>query len=183
MDDPQLVGADQGAGQLPADEQGARQGKRSLLLLQGRPQLLALHILEHQEEAALIEAPIVVGGGDVGVVKVGGGHRLALKARQHRRVAHHVGAQHLERHPLADARVVDKVYGTHAALPEEPLDLVASNESRANQRRGSLGRLRDLVRHCDLGRLRDLGHFRACDGLGDRARLRECDNRRDDSGL
>ena len=81
MDDTQLVGADQRARQLAGDEQGAALGQRPLFLLQRRPQLLALDILEHEEEAALIEAPVVVGGGDVGVVKVRGGHRFALKAR------------------------------------------------------------------------------------------------------
>jgi hypothetical protein len=166
VDDTQLVGADQRARQLAGDEQGAAQGQRPLFLLQRRPQLLALDILEHEEEAALIEAPVVVGGGDVGVVKVRGGHRFALKARQHRRVAHHIGAQDLERHPLADAGVIDEVDCSHAALTQEPLYFIATRHRGADQRGRWLAGLRGRGERRDRLGLRDNRGRRGRDGLG-----------------
>ena len=91
-------------------------------------QALAFDVLEHEEERAVLELAEVGRGGDVRVLDVRGGHRLALEARDDLGHARHLGVEHLDRDALAHERVLGRVDRAHAALAEERVDAVAIRE-------------------------------------------------------
>ncbi|MNL41114.1 hypothetical protein D3C87_1635080 [compost metagenome] len=73
------------------------------------------------------------------VIEVVQGRRLAPEQRDHRFVAGHVGADHLDRHGVAGLHGAALVDLAHAADADQALDLVDAVQSRADARAGARG--------------------------------------------
>ena len=79
-------------------------------------QRVPLDVLEDEEERAVLEHAEVGRGGDVRVVDVRGGQRLALEARDDLGQAAHLRVKHLHREALAHVGVLGLVDRAHAPL-------------------------------------------------------------------
>ena len=90
--------------------------------------------LENEEERAVLELAEVGGGGDVRMVDVRGGHRLALEAGDHLRQAAHLGVKDLHREALAHVGVLRLVDGAHSPFAEQAIDPVATRQDRSDER-------------------------------------------------
>ncbi len=82
-------------------------------------------------------SPDVVDGDDVGVREPGHGLRLAHQPLPQLGAPGPIGAQHLERDPAIELRIVGDVDGAHPALPEHRQQRITPDE-RAGTRHGRL---------------------------------------------
>jgi hypothetical protein len=101
VDDVAGVRRREAAAGLDDERDRAPDRQRARAREQGR-QILAFEVLHHQIGGAVAREAEVGHGGDVIVLERAGGARLALEARQHRRLLGVLGVQQLDREPPAD---------------------------------------------------------------------------------
>ena len=135
VDDPERVRAEERPGDLRGDVERAAE-------LEAPPgervaERVPLDELEDEEERAVLELPEVRRRGHVGVVDVRRGHRFALEAGHHFRLAAHLGVKHLHREPLPHVGVLGFVHRAHTPLAEQAIDSVATAQHRADERRSA----------------------------------------------
>ena len=91
-----------------------------------RVERLALDEL-HRQETDAVGFLGRVDGDDVRVIEGGDGAGFAREAFEPRRIAGHVGRQHLERDVAAEPRIVRAIHLAHAACAERGDDLIRAD--------------------------------------------------------
>ena len=138
MDDALFMGDLERVDDLPGDREGFgdRQASASLDPLRERA---AVHELENQEPETVrfFEA---VDRADVRMIQRGEHARLALEAREARRVAGHRARQDLDGDVAPELGVASAVDLAHAARPEQRLQVISADGSASH---GTRGRFRE----------------------------------------
>ena len=133
MDDAQLVREGERTGDLAGELERAPYGQRALAD-DHRLQVLARDVLE-DDELAPFPLAAVDDRDHVGVRKPRDRPSLTAKALDVLGVTGEVLVQDLDRHPALEHRVVRAVHARHAALADELLQLVATDDQLSDVHR------------------------------------------------
>src|SRR5205085_6886406 len=93
----------------------------------------AVDVLHDEVDLALPRGAQVIDGNRVRVAEAAGGQSLAPKAAEPMGDAAYLGPQHLDDHDVLQQRVPRPVDLTHAAPPDERLDLILAVEDAPDQ--------------------------------------------------
>ena len=95
----------------------------------------AVQIIHDDIRRALLSHAKIVNGSEIGAGEIAGGTGLLFKSFLAALVLDEVGIEHFDGKCFLQLVIPDFVDGTHAALPEEALDLVAVGEVGRNARK------------------------------------------------
>jgi hypothetical protein len=123
VDDARVVGDGHAPTGLQRDVHGARHGQRSHATQQPRA-ILSRQEFHHQIGRAVSPAAEIDHGHEVGMLEAAGRHGLVLEPPQDLGAGRQLRQQELDRHATREPQVARLVNGAHAALSEQPHDLV-----------------------------------------------------------